>query len=154
MKKPSFKAKRRGTCPGSYALSDAFRWRLIPDSGHLFPVHTLKFPIKVGWTIKPDLHHFHKWSDCTKSYRVNMGLLNKLQNNITKLFPLISTNIRKYLRISLKIRKKRKKGRKGVTWAIISLKKCKLNKGSTDLCEFVLGYLIKLYWVHFFYNWL
>lgn len=38
-----------------------------------------------------------------------MGLLNKLQKNITKLFPLISKNIRKYLRISLKIRKKKER---------------------------------------------
>lgn len=120
MKKPRFKAKRRGTCPGSYALSDALRWRLIPDSGHLFPVHTLKFPIKVGWTIKPDLYHFHKWSDFTKLYRVNMGLLNKLQNNITKVFPWnIKLNKYKYKEVLKYFSKKKKKERKGVTRTII-----------------------------------
>lgn len=48
------------TCPLSSRQNHDFRWPLVSGSGHLFPVHTLHFPIKVGWILKPALHSSHK----------------------------------------------------------------------------------------------
>lgn len=61
MRKPGLKIKEEGfaqglLCPLSSDQNHEFGWSLIFGSGHLFPVHTLNFTIKVGWTIKPDLH--------------------------------------------------------------------------------------------------